>query len=504
MKKLFSILKNKHISKVLTPLEALKSVISSTDKGVYASSGTLFKGAIFGRDSLEVAEDLMKINPKLVRHILITLASLQGLHSSNINEEDHGKIIHEYRNTLIDGKHLDSVSRKIFNELSSRWGGNNREMAYYGSIDATPQFIRVVGLYCQLVDNNIMDNPITRRDGKSVLFGQTVSNAIDWITKKLANSSSGLLEYHSRNPKGIENQVWKDSREFYVHKNGQLANRHQPIASIEVQGLAYDALIYGARLFPMRAKELIKHAKKLQKRTFDLLWLKDEQYFALGLDYSPKGLIRPIKTITANPAELLNTCLFDNLPRIKSKKYICQIVRQIMNTDFLTDGGVRSRSLKESKLIKFWDYHGSFTSWPKETYDIAKGLRRQGFLRLAEQLENRILNVVHKSHSYPEFIYVNESGKVMIGDPTTKTHGELSLIKSTNKPETIQAWTVASIVDIDYTRKHHANMPIKHQKQWQKRLENQILSDIPDIQPIQNPEQLDALYPDYQYKLIKY
>jgi len=489
---------------MLTPLKALRGVTSSSDKGVYASSGTLFKGAVFGRDSLEVAEDLLNIKPHLVHHILITLASLQGLHSSDISEEEHGRIIHEYRSTLTDGKHLDEISQRIFNELSSRWGGNNKEMAYYGSIDATPQFVRVVGMYCKLMGNSIMDQPVTRRDGRVVPFSHSVSFALDWVADKLADSSSGLLEYHSRNVKGIENQAWKDSREFYVHENGELANRDEPIASIEVQGLAFDALIYGAKLFPSRAKELKNEAKKLQNRTFELLWIPDEQYLALGVDHSPKGLIRPIKTITANPAELLNTSIFDNLPGKSKKQYLYAIVQQIMNTDFLTDGGVRSRSLKDSNLIKFWDYHGSFTSWPKETYDIAKGLRRQGFPKLAEQLENRILNVVHKSRSYPEFIYVNLAGKIMIGDPITKTHGELSLIKSTNKPETIQAWTVAAIIAIDHSRNKDVINPIKRQKFWQKRLENKILSDIPDIQPLMNPEQLDAVYPDYQYKLVKH
>ena len=489
---------------MLTPIEALRGVTSSSDKGVYASSGTLFKGAIFGRDSLEVAEDLLDIKPKLVRHILITLASLQGLHSSDISEEEHGRIIHEYRSILTDGKHLDEVSQRIFNELSSRWGGNSKEMAYYGSIDATPQFVRVVGMYCQIMGNSIMDQPITRRDGRVVPFSHSVSFALDWVTDKMADSSSGLLEYHSRNVKGIENQAWKDSREFYVHENGELANRDEPIASVEVQGMAYDALICGAKLFPARAKELNNEAKKLQNRTFELLWIPDKQYFALGVDHSPRGTIRPIKTMTANPAELLNTHIFDDLPGKTKKAFLSAIIQQIMNIDFLTDGGVRSRSLKESNLIKFWDYHGSFTSWPKETYDIAKGLRRQGFPRLAEQLENRILNVVHKSRSYPEFIYVNSAGKIMIGDPTTKTHGELSLIESTNKPETIQAWTVAAIIAIDKYRKKNVKKPIKRQKFWKKRLENKILSAIPDIQPLRNIDQLDSAYPDYRYKLISH
>src|SRR5437868_2289161 len=84
---------------ILAPNLALRKVTSKTGKGVYASNDTLFKGAVFGRDSLEVAEDLITVKPKLVQHILMTLASLQGLHSHDVNEEEHGKIVHEYRTT---------------------------------------------------------------------------------------------------------------------------------------------------------------------------------------------------------------------------------------------------------------------------------------------------------------------------------------------------------------------------------------------------------------------
>src|SRR5205823_12334056 len=73
--------------------------------------------------------------------------------------------------------------------------------------------------------------------------------------------SSDLLEYRARNPHGIENQVWKDSREFYVHESGEPANHKLPIASIEVQGLAYDALMHASRLLPGKKDELLARAR---------------------------------------------------------------------------------------------------------------------------------------------------------------------------------------------------------------------------------------------------
>lgn len=494
---------------LLPPSIALKKVTSKTGKGVYASSDTLFRGAIFGRDSLEVGEDLVSIKPRLVSQILLTLGSLQGLRSSDISEEEHGRILHEYRTSIVDGKSLDDISRHIFNVLSKKWGGNDKEMTYYGSIDATPLFIRLAEQYVNVKGESILDYAIKRRDGSIAPFRQTVVLAIDWLSEKLASSSSGLLEYRSRNPHGIENQVWKDSQEFYVHKNGKLANHNQPIASIEVQGLAYDALMSGSKLIPDRKEELIKRAHELRDKTINLLWQPSFDYFALGLDHESDGKVRIIETVTANPAALLDTRFFEDLPYKDQKVYITGLVKNITGADFLTDAGVRSRSLKEKDLIKFWDYHGSFTSWPKETYDIARGLRRQGFPLLAEELENRILNVVRKSKNYPEFVYVDFRGRVMAGPPDPKTHGELSLVvDSTNRPESVQAWTVSAVIAILNNRsivsslspsKHRKT--INHQHNWQRELENQVLTHIPRVPMLRNGKALEARYPDYKYYL---
>src|SRR5215212_4093772 len=98
----------------LTPARALNTVTSKSGMGVFASSDRLFKGAVFGRDSLEVAEDLMYIKPKLVESILLTLASLQGERDDRDNEEEPGKIIHEYRTPKVDGKALDAESKNIY------------------------------------------------------------------------------------------------------------------------------------------------------------------------------------------------------------------------------------------------------------------------------------------------------------------------------------------------------------------------------------------------------
>ncbi|MBX4190583.1 hypothetical protein KW794_00685 [Candidatus Saccharibacteria bacterium] len=469
----------------LAPTQALKSVTSKSGLGVYASSDRLFRGAVFGRDSLEVADDLMYIKPMLVEKILLTLASLQGEEDRKDNEEEPGKIIHEYRTPKVDGKPINTVSREIYERLSQMWGGDGSSLAYYGSVDSTPHFIKVLSEYCQAYGMEILTVQVRLRSGRYVSVLEVIDNAIEWIAQHLDKSKSGMIEYHRKNPHGIENQVWKDSREFYVHENGLSASHSHPISSIEVQGLTYDAFMMAAELLPSKKTRLETYAKQL---------------LGLGTDYDDQDELRVIKTVTANPAELLDSAILEDLSETERIKYVSGIVREILGTDFLTDAGIRSRALSEAKLVDFWDYHGSYVTWPKETYDVAKGLRRQGFPALARELENRLLNVIKATKSYPEFLYVDPRGRVL-GIPTpSRTHGELVFVDSPNRPEKIQAWTVSAILAIEHQRSR-LSAPKIHQEHWQKELEKEVLQHIPLVPLLKSSRELSARYPFYPYEI---
>lgn len=507
MKKIVHSISTKRPKAILPPTIALRKVTSKSGLGVYASTDTLFRGAIFGRDSIEVAEDLMMIRPKLVKRIILTLASLQGEIINNANEEEPGKILHEYRSKVIDGKHITGVTKEIFSELSNKWGGDGKTLVYYGSIDSTPHFVRMLATYIESYGEEILHETVTLKSGRNRTIREVINSSLEWIIGKLNNSRSGLLEFKKKNHDGIDNQVWKDSKEFYVHENKHFVNHHYPIASIEVQGLVYDALIKSAALNLefSKARNLTSLAHQIRDRTLELLWLNDREYFGLGIDYNERGKLRVIATKTSNPAELLDTCIFDELPASKRKHYISSIVKTIMSTDFLTDGGIRSRALSAADLVAFWDYHGSFTTWPKETYDIAKGLRRHGMNSLARQLENRLLNVALSSNSYPEFIFVDEWGRVLTKKPKVHDHGDVVVVDSNNTPESIQAWTVSAILAIvsgriDSKTRHHEHVKPEN---WQASLDKEIMLNIPKVERLTSSLTLAARYPAYDYRLTR-
>ena len=477
------------------PDVALERIKSPEGDAIYASGDALYNGAFFGRDSLEVIDDLLDKEPELCAKLLIKNASLQGFCFDRKREEEPGRIAHEHRVAPTDDD--DEAYKLIFAELSERWGSYNGDLTYFGSVDATPKFVQMLCAYANRYGNGILDVRVERRNGEVVTMNEALGSAVGWLQSKLRTSSSGLLEFKTVNPAGIENQVWKDSREFYVHEDGTLANHARPVASIEVQGLVYDALMDASELRPDMALQLKQEATNIRDRTLDLLWLEDRNYFALGLDHDPStDNIRQIKTTTANPASLLETRFFDNLPDQEREKYISAIANKIMGSDFLTDAGIRSRALSAQGVSEYWDYHGSHVAWPMETKRIAKGLRRQGFSRLAQQLYGRLLNGVTRYGSYTEFIYVDDDGRMLTDILYARTHESMMVVESTNKPESLQAWTITAVIHA--LSDLYGNKFPKYPRQtlWQFNLEWAILGKMPIIGHIKRRDDLDQLYPE--------
>jgi len=425
--------------------------------GIYASTGENYQYAIFGRDSIEVGEDLLSIDRKLTKEILIAMASMQGIEKNEKTEEEFGKIHHEYRSVEMGGVPVPEKSKKIIEILSARWGGSETMFRYYGSVDSTPLFVRLVGRYVSEYGPDILGEEVADVNGNKKPFVEHVYSAAEWVKNRLESSPWGLLEFKRENPEGLAYQAWKDSRTGYLHLDGTPAAADSGIASIEVQGYAYDALMAASELKILTDDENNKYvslARKLQENTLKLMWIDDvdKPYFAIGLDRDNNGATRQIMTCTSNTAAVLDSNLLLDLPENDRLKYVQPITDIIMSEDFITDVGVRTRSLKHKDLINIADYHGSLVSWPKDTYDIAKGLRRHGFTDPATELENRLLMAAQKSNDFYEFYYVDSLGEVKYeyergGPDKIHLNGEITI------PEQCQAWTVSAVTKIIDSRK---------------------------------------------------
>lgn len=431
--------------------------------GVYASMGPNYQHAIFGRDSLEAGEDLLLIQPDVVREILLCMASLQGHIYDATSEEEVGKIHHEYRARQFDGVPVPEVAQQVFDKLSLQWGGDNETMCYYGAVDTTPLFLRLAHRYVAAYGPAILDENVTGRSGESASFRHHVRLGAEWLRNHVSGSEWGLLEYRRLNPVGLPNQAWKDSEVSYLHLDGQQANADGGIASVEVQGYAYDALLAAAELVAVDDSEadyFRQLARDVQRQTLERLWMHDEQFFAIGLDRDDAGVTRQIKTLTSNSAALLDSRLLLDLPDEQRAVYVPPIVRMIVSPEFLTAVGIRMRALRHVDLLDFADYHGSQVSWPKETYDIAKGMRRHGYDAVAQELENRLLAAVQKSGEFYEFYYANRDGKVKYHyrneHPDEPQFHELGVALL---PEPGQAWTLSAILAI--ARARQSDRPVE-------------------------------------------
>jgi hypothetical protein len=345
---------------------------------------------------------------------------------------------------------VPAAAERILADLAALWGGTPERLTYYGSVDATPLFVRLAGRYCAAYGPGLLDEEVVDKDGKGATVGEKVLAAVEWIERRLAASDLGFLEFRRRNPHGIPFQVWKDSGTSYAHRDREIADWDQPIAALEVQAYAYDALLAGAELFALThapgARRWRDRAEALREATVRAMWMPADGYFAMGVDRDPAGAPRWIDSIASNPGLLFDSRFFDRLRG--ADEYIEAVARRITGPEFLTEAGIRCRSAAEADLVDFQDYHGTWTVWMKETYDVVKGLHRQGLNGAARRLAARLLNAVNVAGAHVEFLYVSPAGEVQYDHRDADLRGGEIEILGTNRPELGLGWTVAAALAV--------------------------------------------------------
>lgn len=396
---------------------------------------------VFGRDSLRVAIDLISSYPELARATILRLAELQGLEDNREREEELGRIVHEARDPD------DPIALQLTSRLGWGW-------PYYGSVDATPDFIRTLTAYCKRTEENyaFLDTEYTDLHGNKQTMSHALELALLWIERRLASNAEGILEYYSVIPYGTENQVWKDSWDAYHHADGTLANHKKGIASIEVQVTTYDALMDAAELYEeildnsARALELKNRAHELKEAIFKYFWVNEKGgYFALGTDRDTNGELRQLKVRTSNMGHALNSRLFQTNDAEVIKKRN-SLIKHLLSPDMLNVSGIRTLASDEVRFRAGAYHNGSVWLW--DTHHIAKGLRRLGFIHEANDLDLRILRAVNQTRMFPVYVRGDD-----LSVPTVNTRS-IILWDDINKrenhveqpPQEVQAWTVAAIL----------------------------------------------------------
>ena len=384
---------------------------------------------LFGRDSLLIANLLGSRLPELEFNVVRALGLVQGTKFEDLSEEEPGRIAHEVRNED------DERAKEIIFE-------GNWRFPYYGAVDATLLWLKALA-------NIATKNPkaLDFVVGGIPLWRRAIS-ATEWVLQRL-QTPSGLIESCRRNPHGIQNQVWKDSEDSYMHSDGTLA-RGDSTASIETVWEAYDALLSAIAIqklrphadWPASTASLMSLALILRQRLVDLLWLGDR--FALGTERSSSGGQVAFDSQASNQGRLLDSMILDGQ---EMSEYRRAIAEAICDPQLLGESGLRTLSASHPSY-RPGGYHTG-TAWPMDAVFAARGLRKHGFYRESLMLLSRTKTSIESIGGYPEFFRGDPAANGLITTQITDVISEKARDKRQSNricqpPQMIQGWTVGA------------------------------------------------------------
>jgi glycogen debranching enzyme len=358
---------------------------------------------VYGRDALMAASFVGDLFPLLREATVTYLARHQGKRTDARSEEEPGRIAH----MIGDARSASSLGDP-----------------YYGTVDATPHFISAAV------------RSIEERPGFEAQIRPALDAAVAWVLRRLAGDELGLLSHQRVNPRGIENQVWKDSWDSMSHADGSVANHAAPVAALEVQALAYDSLVDAGEP---------RAAERLARAVEEHFWLGD--FYAIGVDRDPAtGAPRPLATRASNMGWLLRSRLLDGREDRQRR-----IVALLFADEFLAEAGVRTLSSREARF-RPRSYHNG-TVWPHDNYVISLGLEHRGFVEEAQELRRRLASLCQATRRFPEFVAGGEPGEPLFPRRIVDVYDTVN--ERPNRieqpPQEIVAWTVAAMVAIEQT-----------------------------------------------------
>lgn len=450
-------------------IDAYKALRSTNQMGLYTSAGQFYNHTLFGRDSSNTTAMIAQYDHQITRDAIVALAALQGTKHNRRTQEQPGRIHHELRD-------FESWSSTFLERLALRltsysWGGNSHAFLTYFAADSTSSFIRLVATYADDIDEAILERSFKNKDGQLHTVKAAVASAAEWIISQMDDND--LVVQVRTNRWSLPYQTYQDSVTAYTFSDGSAVNASRPIAYIEVQTLSIDALRDAARLLDddERATAWRHAADRLVKATLSCFWMEDRQYFSSALQMQ-HGVYRHVDSLNISAGWILRSSLFHTLGDAERARYIVPTITTLFSDEFLTDVGLRTRSLSQKQpLGATVDYHGNYTVWPMFNYMVIEGLYKHHFTELARELEYRMINGVNASQDFSEFSIVLPDGSIAQRDEASNNRLSIQM-----RPEAHIAFTIVPAIATAHRLSLEMARPTM--RGWQKEAQAVIVDTI--------------------------
>ncbi|MEU3986432.1 glycogen debranching N-terminal domain-containing protein [Streptomyces sp. NPDC026672] len=322
---------------------------------------------LLGRDALLTSLFALPYRPRLAAATLPALAAAQATRTLASAVAQPGKIVHEVRHGEL--AHFGQVP----------YG------RYYGSVDATPLFLVLLGAYVERTGDTALARRLERH----------ARAAVGWMLDHGGLTSRGYLVYRA-DEGGLANQNWKDSPGAICSADGTRPSG--PVMAAGAQGYAYDALrrtawvartVWGDTTYAALLEQAAADLRDRFQRDF---WMREHSFPALALD----GEGRQVDALASDAGHLLWSGLLD-------KEYGEQVGRRLLEPDFFSGWGVRTLAAGQAAYHPLSYHRGSV--WPHDNALITLGLARYGLHDEARAVAHGLVDAATATgHRLPEVL----------------------------------------------------------------------------------------------------